>query len=63
MIEDQAPVCNYPQGGTATTAGGAGIFLDSAGEPIKIWVDYMLKNGRTIIKTAQVSHIYLRHMQ
>ena len=55
MIAENAPVCDYPQGGTATTAGGEGIFLDSAGEPIKIWVDYMLKNGRTIIKTAQVS--------
>jgi hypothetical protein len=51
-----APATDYPQGGIAMTSGGEGIFTDTAGEPIRIWIDYRIKACRTIIKQLQVSY-------
>jgi len=54
MSIGQTPTCHWPQGGPSKSSGGRGIFRDSAGEPIKIWVDYMLRSATSIIQAARV---------
>jgi len=57
------PVCHYPQGGIAKSAGGRGIFRDAAGERIMIYVDYMLKSASPMIKAAQVGPAALLYIE